>query len=135
LPFIAKALGIHPQLAWEHRHEHRDFWYNFCNELRKDDPCFLIRRVLAEGDMVVGIRDIVELEGLKREKLVDAIIWVDANGRVDYVDPTVTFTIIDCDYLLPNWGSKEDLKVECRGLCEQLQIPLRAPVQPKGLDL
>lgn len=127
LPFIANWLNIHPQMAWENRHKHRNYWYEACNFLRKDDPCFLIKRVLRDGDMVVGIRDKVEIQALKESKLVKEIIWVDASKRVPEKDPTVNFTAEDCTMVLDNNSGIDSLYLKVYCLAQHIGLPLRAP--------
>ena len=91
LPYVAQVLGVHPQVAWETRHSNRQFWFDYCNHLRKDNPCFLIEKVLEQGDMVVGLRDKAEIDALKERGLVGTYIWVEAWPRVITGDATVPF--------------------------------------------
>lgn len=127
LPYIAEELGIHPQIAWEQRHDHRNFWYEYCNYLRRDDPSFLIKKVLAAGDLVVGVRDKVELHDMQKHQLVLSTIWVDAAPRITYVDPTVTFTKADANIVLQNRNDKEALYFSVYCLCKSLDLPMRHP--------
>ena len=87
---VAKRLGIHPQSAWESRHNSRKFWYDTCNELRAKDTTVLIRRALEQGEIIAGIRDKVEFDACVEQGLFDAIVWVDRPGIPP--DLTVTFT-------------------------------------------
>src|SRR5262245_12690534 len=32
---VARVLGIHPQVAWETRHQNRQRWYEICNKIRE----------------------------------------------------------------------------------------------------
>jgi hypothetical protein len=105
LPLVAKSLGLHPQVAWETRAANRQYWYEFCNDLRKDDAAKLSRMVLLQGKVAAGLRDKVELEATKAAGLFNRIVWIDRPGTP--VDPTVTFGPEDCDEVLLNIG---DLK-------------------------
>src|SRR6185369_2898341 len=67
LPEVAEKLGIPEQIAWEQRHNNRQFWKDYCGWLRRDDPCYLIRKVLARGNICGGIRDLVEIQGAIKE--------------------------------------------------------------------
>jgi len=87
---VAAALGVHPMTAWEQRHNNRQFWKDYCDWLRRDDPCLLIRRALATGDVVAGIRDRIEFLSAMKERLFDAVYWVNRPGTPE--DFTVTFT-------------------------------------------
>ena len=110
LPYVAARLGLHPQVAWETRHQHRAAWYNYCNDLRASDPTILARMVIAQGDIAAGLRDKVELDAIKAERLFDKIIWVERPGIP--ADPTVTFSPRDCDALLANDGTLEEFHQE-----------------------
>jgi hypothetical protein len=98
LPFVAERLGISEEEAFATRHERREDWYRICNDLRKDDPLFLVRKVLAKGDIVCGLRDDVEVARLP-ELGVDLRIWVERDVPPD---PTTKFTREDCDVVVPN---------------------------------
>lgn len=100
-PFVAAKLGIPEQEAFRRRHESdemRMLWYDAGNELRRDDPLFLVRRVLADGDLVVGLRDAEEVARLP-EIGVDLLIWI---HRDVPVDPTCKFGPEDCDVVVHN---------------------------------
>lgn len=98
-PMIAKDLGLTPEAAWADRHNNRMYWWRWCNEYRKDDPTKIARASLATGDLVVGLRDAIELEACKAAKLFDLILWI---NRDVPVDPTVTFRREDCDVVIDN---------------------------------
>lgn len=106
-PLIAKELGISEQEAWDTRHQNRKFWYDFANKYRIDDPTKLAKHCLKTGDMVVGLRDKVELQACKDAGLFDLIIWVERDTAV--ADPTVTFCRSDCDIIVENSGSFDEL--------------------------
>jgi hypothetical protein len=98
-PMIAKELDIPVEEAWRTRHQHRMFWYEWANAYRRDDPAKLAKKCLEQGDMVVGLRDIIELNACKAAGLFDLIIWIDRDVPHD---PTVTFTKEDCDIVVCN---------------------------------
>jgi hypothetical protein len=114
-PLIAKDLGLSVEEAWSQRHNHRRFWHHWCNEYRKDDPTKIARQCLENGDLVVGLRDIIELNACKEEKLFDLIVWVH-NNRVEK-DPTVTFTSDDCDVIVENNGTYVQFYEKLTRLC------------------
>jgi hypothetical protein len=62
-----------------------------------------------------------ELETMIIEGLVDCIVWVDASKRKP-PEPSTSITIMqsDCDFVIDNNGSLEDLKVEVQKLVEKL---------------
>jgi hypothetical protein len=98
LPFVAERLGLPEDVAWAKRHEMREDWYRICNELRADDPLFLVRKVLAKGDIVCGLRDKKEVQ-LLPSLGVDLRIWVHRDVPVDH---TTKFTKWDCDVVVLN---------------------------------
>lgn len=108
LPHMAKVLKVHPQIAWERRHENRQFWYEELNRLREHDPAFLARMVIRSGNVAAGLRDRLELEAVKAARLFDSIVWVHRPGFP--TDSTVTFSRNDAtDYLL-NDGSLDHFR-------------------------
>lgn len=106
LPFIAAHIGIPEQVAWETRHENRQYWKDYCDIFRKDDPSRLVKLALRNGNIVGGIRDKVEIEDAV--KLFDEVLWVDRPGFPD--DPTVTFNPADyATDAIVNEGTLEQL--------------------------
>jgi len=122
LPYVAARLGLHPQVAWETRHQHRKQWYDYCNDLRKTDPTILARMVLAQGDIAAGIRDKVELEAVKAAGLFNRIVWV--NRPQVPVDPTVTFDAFHpaIDSTLYNIESLEVYHSTLRAMARDLEL-------------
>lgn len=108
LPYMAARLGIHPQLAWETRHQNRELWKSYCDELRRVDQTLLARMALQSGDICAGLRDQIELEAVKSARLFDRIVWIDREGTPE--DVTVTFCRNHpaIDDWIPNHGTLED---------------------------
>jgi hypothetical protein len=122
LPYMAARLGQHPQVCWENRHKNRELWKQYLDEYRGPCQTLLARIALQSGDICSGVRDIVEIQAIKREKLFDRIIWIDRPGVPQ--DPTVTFTHFDADEVLYNNGSLAVFHAKLRSLCHRLNIPL-----------
>lgn len=120
LPYVAARMGFHPQVCWETRHQHREVWYNFCNDLRATDPTILARMVLAQGDIAAGIRDKIELDAVKAAGLFNHIIWIERPGTPK--DPTVTFTRKDCTGMIYNAGSLEDFHRQLKDWAETIDL-------------
>lgn len=121
-PLIAHAVDQDEDEVYHARHANRMFWKEFCNELRRHDPTFLVKMCLAEGDMVAGIRAATELEACLYD-VFDLAVWVD-NPRVDN-DPTLEFTMDDCDISVRNASSKLDYFGRLRRLMDNIGIPGR----------
>ncbi len=121
LPIIADSIGIPPEQAWAERHQHRQFWIDWCHAFRHDDPALLVRMALGAGDVVVGVRGRIELHTVQQERLIDYSVWVD-NPDVP-VDPTVEFVEADCDFSIPNHGAYTDLYRRIDVLVRMLRTP------------
>jgi hypothetical protein len=122
LPYMAKLLDQHPQVAWENRHRNRALWKRELDKLREKDQCYLARLVLKQGELAAGLRDQLEIDAVKREKLFDYIVWIDRAGTEP--DPTVTFTAKDCDLTINNAGSLEEFRTELRSFAA-VYLPLK----------
>lgn len=105
--------------VYDRRHEDRMKWYNYMNEYRKDDPARLIRDVLKHSDLVCGVRDRAELLAARDTGLLDLIVWIDRDVPVD---PTVTYSIDDCDIVIRNHGTVPELHRRLEKLAAVLQI-------------
>jgi hypothetical protein len=94
------------------RVNHRAAWYDAISDYCKDDPAHLGKELLfgLGDDIYCGLRNIREFEAL--QGLVDFSIWVDASKRLP-PEPETSITIRpeDCDFILDNNGSLNDLKL------------------------
>lgn len=122
LPHMAKFLSLHPQVAWETRHQRRQEWKDELDRLRLVDQCFLARRVLEQGEVTAGLRDRLEIDAVKAERLFDHIVWIERPGIL--IDPTVTFTRDDATALIINDGSLSDFHAKIRRWARVAGIPL-----------
>jgi hypothetical protein len=105
VPHAARKIGLSDSEMFARRHEFRPLMFDTGVELRRDDPAYLAREVLKTGDLVVGVRDRVEMEAVRREKLVDLAIWIDRDVPPD---PTMGYGPELCDIIVPNrWGLPE----------------------------
>jgi len=121
LPHIAKDLGLSVEEAFRRRHEDRRYWYNWCNEYRRDDPARIIRESLVHSDMVCGVRDVIELIAGKAEGLIDLAVWID---RPVPLDPTVTYSVEDCDIIVRNYEGLDAFFKRLERLAKALRIPV-----------
>jgi hypothetical protein len=103
---VAKRENLSFEEAHAQRHIRRQYWYDLGNEMRKDDPAALVRAVMQNSDMIVGVRDGEEMQTLKEENLCDLIVWVDRPSAP--FDPTLKFDSSYCDIVIQNhWGLNE----------------------------
>lgn len=120
LPVVATALGISPEQAWAERHQNRQFWIEFCHAFRDRDYSLLVRMCLGAGDVAVGIRGRLELEHAVAEGVLGMTLWID-NNRVQ-PDPTVEYGPEDCDFVIPNHGSRMELYARMRKFIKILRV-------------
>lgn len=99
-PLIAAELGLTPEEAWATRHANRQFWKDWCDNYRRDDPARIIRKLLETSDMAIGIRGKEELLCAQREGLVSLTVWIE-NPRVP-PDYTVEFDHTLADLVIHN---------------------------------
>lgn len=111
---IAADLGVTPEEAWADRHRNRAYWKQWADNYRKDDPTKLARLCLQRGDLIIGLRDVVEFRACRDANLFDIAIWV---NRDVPVDPTVTFSRDDCDIVVDNNSDLDTLARRLKNLC------------------
>ncbi len=106
--------GIHYdklEACFADRVNHRDTWFDTIARLNSPDPATLVRRMLEDHDVVVGLRSAREFGAAV--PLFDVIWWVDANGRGVPPEPTSSMDIeFDSERmtLIDNGGSLADLE-------------------------
>jgi hypothetical protein len=105
LPFVAHMIGMDPEAAYAERHQHREFWVEACNQLRKTDLTTLARWCLGQCDFAVGLRGRDEVPAVVKGGVVDLTIWIERNVPTD---PTVEFTSKECDFVVENYWSLEE---------------------------
>jgi hypothetical protein len=113
-PLIARIYDEDVETLFERRREHRQYWYEFCCELRESDPALLSKMVASTGDIVIGLRDSEELEATRRDRVTKCIFWVE-RPDVDS-DPTTKVTREQCDLIVVNSGSMDELREKARAV-------------------
>jgi hypothetical protein len=93
--------------CYEDRVNHRVEWYNAIRAFNENDESKLSAAIFSDYDMYVGIRSRVEF--LASKHLSDLAIWVEAAERVPQVDPTCKILAADCDIIIDNNGTEEEL--------------------------
>lgn len=133
LPLVSWTMGIERATCWATRHEHREFWKQFCDALRADDPTLLLRLVLADADVVCGIRARAEFWSGWGEGLFDYVAWVHRPGVPD--DPTYDFSSYDQWRFVPEGAATRRGKfyVSNDGSLEDLRATLEARASELGL--
>jgi len=84
----------------------RQVWFEVGNKLRTEDPAYLVRACLREGEIVVGLRNVDEVSVARELGLVDLFAWLDHDAPED---PTMTFGHELCDVIVANYGPIDEL--------------------------
>lgn len=121
-PLVAFVKGQSEEKTFNERHDDRMYWFEFCNELRRDDPTLLVKLTLVDNDVVAGIRSAIELDKCADNGVIDLSIWVD-NPRVSD-DPTVEFTEGDCDITIMNDSTKTAYFQRLRRFATAATLPI-----------
>lgn len=112
LPFMCEVLGQDEKTAWEERHNHRTTWKNHLDHLREGDETLLAEMALGHGEILAGLRDIKELEAVRKKSLFSHILWVHRPGIPP--DPTTTFGPEDADEVIDNSGTLDEYRETLR---------------------
>lgn len=104
LPLVAHMIGLPPEVAYAERHQHREFWIEACNALRKDDLTRLARWCLGACDVAIGLRGKEEFAAVMKTGVCDLSVWVERDVPAD---PTVEFRREDCVVVIENTSTLE----------------------------
>ena len=110
-PYLEENYGLKyhsVQECFDDRSNHREEWYRAIRTFNEENESRLSSSIFSKYDMYVGIRDRTEF--LASKHLSDLAIWVDAFKRVPTADPTCKILPIDCDTIIDNNGTEEELK-------------------------
>lgn len=107
--------------CYEDRVNHRMEWYDAIRDFNKEDESKLSAAIFNKYDMYVGIRSRVEF--LAARHLSDLSIWVEASTRVPQVDPTCKILPTDCDIIIDNNGTEEELREKMVRLLNLIVAP------------
>ncbi len=119
-----RHFGVLTEMAYQSfRHEYRMELKDFFNAYRRDDPARLIRDSLALGEIVVGIREKVEIEAARQQKLINHYLWID-NPFVP-PDPTLSYGPELCDDVITNEGLLCELHRKLTQWAKFCLLPLR----------
>lgn len=119
-PHAAERLGLTVEEAFARRHQDRAVWYQLGKEMRADDPAFLVRSVLAQGSqIVVGVRDRMEIVTASLERLVDVVVWI--HREVPF-DPTLEYGPELADLRIDNYGTLDEFHARLAALARFAQL-------------
>jgi hypothetical protein len=110
IPWLEKLGITYDSLAecYEDRVNHRMEWYNAIRAYNEGDESRLSAAIFSKYDMYVGIRSRIEF--LASRSRSDLSIWVDASTRIPQIDPSCKILPEDCDIIIDNNGTEEELK-------------------------
>ncbi len=97
--------------CFDDRANHRTLWYEAIKAFNDPNPTKLGRAIFEEHDVYCGLRNVEELEALRKESVFDVAVWID---RSNYVRPE---SVLSCtvnahmaDYTIDNNGTIDDLR-------------------------
>ena len=98
-----------PTQCFEDRVNHRAEWFDLICDYNKDDRTRLAKDIMKVSDCYVGMRNILEVNECKEQKIFDLIIWIDASERLP-LENIDSFNIDKCcaDIIIENNGSYEE---------------------------
>lgn len=108
---IGKRWGYRTaQECWDDRHAHREEWADIIWRYNQPHGISLYEDMLAENDIIEGIRNADELTACKVRGIVDVSVWVDAAKRLPPEGQgSCTLKLEDCDHVIDNNGTHSDL--------------------------
>lgn len=110
-PILKNELGYkNVQECYDDRHNHRQIWMDLINAYNQPDLARLTKEITAQYDIYCGLRSYDEFKAAKAQNVFDMVIGVDASERIDYVDPTFEIPMSECDMIIDNNGSYDDLR-------------------------
>jgi hypothetical protein len=93
------------------RDNHRDYWYEAIRAYNGDDPARMGREIFGRVSVYCGLRHMEELQALKAEGLVDAVVWIDASSRKPpEAASSMSIPMSEADYVIDNNGTKMELE-------------------------
>lgn len=100
------------QEAYDIRAQHRQEFFNLIKAYNDTNGLDALGKgIFAEYDIYNGIRNVEELDELKKNKLFDYSIWVDASDRKPVEQGSCTICAKDCNIILDNNGTLDDLRI------------------------
>ncbi len=70
-----------PEACYEDRGNHREFWFTELRRYNDINLSQLIEDIYLKHPIAEGLRNREEFEEVKRKKIVDLIVWIDAAER------------------------------------------------------
>lgn len=102
--------------------EMRAEWFNLLCKYNEHDKARLGKLIFSQVDIYVGLRNVEELVEMRKQGVVDYVVWIDSSSRVPPEPKTsMTITPEDCDYILDNNGPEECIINEVQKLIEHLK--------------
>lgn len=94
--------------CFQDRHNHRQLWFDLICEY--NNPKHRLGQYLfSKYDVYCGLRSKEELDALRANGLVKAVVWVDASKRKEKEVGSIDISESDADFTLCNNGSLQEL--------------------------
>jgi len=126
---LANKLVIYNQLkeyyssledCFKDRRNWRILWHQLICRYNTPDKTRLAKAIFKDHDIYCGLRNIEEFNQAKKENLIDVSIWVDASFRKPLEYDSISIKQINCDYVLDNNGTLEELRTNIKILMKQI---------------
>lgn len=96
--------------CYDDRHNHRQLWYDLIVEYNAQDATRLGRHIFQHWDMYCGIRNVVEFEALKKNRVFDWSVWVTRAGYPPEPTNSNTLRAELADFTIHNDSTLEQLE-------------------------
>lgn len=108
--------------AYADRVNHRAEWYDEITAFNMPDRAKLAKLILLEADIYVGMRNALELQACREQRVFDLVVWIDASKRLP-PEPSSSMTITAdmADVILDNNGPQVWLGTQLDMLAEYLR--------------
>lgn len=107
----------------------RELWYNMIKDYNTPDLTRLAGKIFEIHDVYCGIRDREEFMAARDKGMFDIAIWVDASDRLPPEVGSCTLLKSDCDIVIDNNGSLDDLRRKAQSLNKLLEPAMRTPLR------
>ena len=116
--------------CYKDRRMHRAQWYDLFAAYNKDDPARFGRLFFRKSDIYCGLRNIRELRAMREERLIGAVIWIDAYDRLRTIEHSSSITIRseDADFYIGNNHAPSDMDGIARFLWSRMSLE---PAEPR----
>jgi group I intron endonuclease len=105
--------------CFEDRVNHRKEWFDLIREYNKEDNLRLVKKILKESDIYVGLRSYEELLASKKQKIFNLIVGIfDPTKETEDKNSFDIDLFNECDVIIYSKNNKTALKKSINNLCK-----------------